>query len=137
MTELMKFTTVNGFTDSVEITVSTILQLLSVEETFRYRGERVPGFYRTTMIQLEEELMHLYDLFSRITCLPVFDRKGRGEFNVDFGASGQRNFVRNNMKFVLGAVHDPYLYSGMHQDFQQGAVLNLRKAREIIGGILN
>lgn len=53
--------------------------------------------------------------------------------NPQFAKDASLQYLRQEITFVLGAISDPFLGS-VNQEYQDGAVLNFHKAREVLAG---
>ena len=129
----MTFVTVNGFRDSITREHDAI-------QKFRASMEHV--MHSPTVTSLAREIMislaHMHNLLQRGTGIgEKIDIESLPDRPSMISELRKNEYLERDLLFVLGAAHDPFLYSSdMNgcEGFQQGAVLNLRKAQHLLKG---
>jgi hypothetical protein len=133
MTERMTFTTVNGYKASAADQVDTIRKLLEGFGSIAYMsGTR--GIEMKLGAEINMRLAILHNLFARMTVADQIDEEeleGKGA-RIDRLDKQGREVLREELAFIAGTVNDPYLYASEPVNYQQAAVINLHKARDIL-----
>jgi hypothetical protein len=134
MTDQMTFTTINCFVDRIET------RLDAAQRLFNTSGDLI-GSQQSVLADTVEYLVLSHNLLQRMTEVgePFTNPKRKVEISLVHDKH-VRERVASTIMFVKGVVNDPFLYVESFTEetkhFQQGAVLNLRKAQYVLKSLI-
>lgn len=123
-------TTINGFRTTVTVEMERVLKLLDLTKESFISSSLVGPM----CVEAANALIYCHNILQtmvggeRASDLPEGTKLNRRMTD-----DASLKYLRQEIRFVIGAVNDPFLHS-VNEEYRDGAILNLQKAAAVLNG---